>query len=65
MNDSVGCAAAVLFGLFDTCQRHRVDPFAYLRDVLTRIAATPFNQLGQFLPNAWRAAHLTPTPPRD
>jgi hypothetical protein len=30
----------------------------YLRDMLTRIAATPVSQLEQFLPDRWKAAHL-------
>ena len=33
--------------------RVRVDPFAYLRDVLTRFAPTPINDLDQFLPDRW------------
>ncbi|MGB9626778.1 MAG: transposase domain-containing protein [Phycisphaerae bacterium] len=41
-----------------SCKRHGVDPFAYLKDVLTRIAATPVSQLDQFLPDRWKAAHL-------
>ena len=54
-SDHGGNTAAVLFSLIATCQRHRVDPFAYLRDVLTRIAATPVSQLDPFLPDRWRA----------
>jgi transposase len=60
-SDTGGHTAAVLFSLIATCQRHRVEPFAYLRDVLTRIAATPVNQLEQFLPKHWQAAR-TRTP---
>jgi hypothetical protein len=60
-SDNGGHTAAVLFSLIATCQRHRVEPFAYLRDVLTRIAATPMSQLDQFLPDQWKAAR--PTPP--
>lgn len=40
-SDNGGNTGAVLFSLIATCQRHRVDPFAYLRDALTRFAATP------------------------
>ena len=54
-SDNGGNTAAVLFSLIATCQRHRVDPFAYPRDVLTRIAATPVSQLDPFLPDRWRA----------
>ncbi len=55
-SDHGGRTAAILFSLIATCQRHRVDPFAYLRDVLARIAATPISQLDQFLPDRRQAA---------
>ncbi len=57
-SDNGGTTAAVLFTLMATCQRHKVEPFAYLRDVLTRMAQTPLSQLDQFLPQRWK-----PTPP--
>jgi transposase len=57
-SDNGGRTAAVLFSLMATCQRHKVDPFAYLRDTLTRIADTPTSQLDQFLPDRWQAARL-------
>jgi hypothetical protein len=44
---------AVLFSLIATCQRHNVEPFAYLRDVLTRIAAHQHNRLAELLPGRW------------
>jgi hypothetical protein len=44
----------VLFSLIATCQRHNVEPFAYLRDVLTRIAAHPHNRLAELLPGRWQ-----------
>jgi transposase len=43
----------VLFSLIATCQRHTIDPFAYLRDLLTRIAAQPMNRLAELLPESW------------
>jgi hypothetical protein len=46
-SDNGGRTAAVLFSLIATCQRHNVEPFAYLRDVLTRIAAHPHNSLAE------------------
>ena len=54
-SDNGGHTAAILFSLIATCQRHKIDPFAYLRDVLTRIAAHPFKQLAGLLPNNWQA----------
>jgi transposase len=61
-SDNGGNTAAILFSLIATCQRHRVDPLAYLRDVLTRIAATPVTQLDQFLPDQWKASQAATTP---
>jgi transposase len=55
-SDNGGNTAAILFSLIATCDRHKIDPFAYLRDVLTRIAATPVSQLDQLLPDRWKAA---------
>lgn len=58
--DNGGHTAAILFSLIATCQRHKVEPFAYLRDVLTHIVATPTSQLDQFLPDQWKVARQTP-----
>ncbi len=49
-SDNGGHTAAVLFSPVATCQRHQVEPFAYLRDVLTRIAAHPVSRLAELLP---------------
>jgi len=53
-SDNGGRTAAVLFSLIATCQRHAVEPFAYLRDVLTRIAAHPHHRLSELLPDRWQ-----------
>jgi transposase len=37
-----------------SCQRHDVEPFAYLRDVLTRIADHLHNRLADLLPGKWK-----------
>jgi len=42
-----------------TCQRHKVDPFACLRDVLTHFAGTPISQIDRFLPDRWVATSTT------
>ena len=52
-SDKGGQTAAILFSLIATCQRHQVNPFTYLRDVLTRIAAHPMPRLAELLPNRW------------
>lgn len=53
-SDNGGATAATLFSLIATCQRHNVEPYAYLRDVLARIAATPLSRLDELLPGAWQ-----------
>ncbi|MCY2924497.1 MAG: IS66 family transposase [Planctomycetota bacterium] len=53
-SDTGGATAAVLFSLIATCERHDVNPFDYLRDVLTRIAAHPANRLAELLPGRWK-----------
>ena len=53
-SDRGGRTAAILFSFIATCQRHRVEPFAYLRDVLARIAAHPHNRLPDLMPIRWR-----------
>jgi transposase len=55
-SDNGGRTAAILFGLVASCQRHHVEPFAYLKDVLTRIAAHPHNRLADLLPDRWKPA---------
>ena len=53
-SDNGGATAAILFSLIASCQRHHVDPFAYLRDILTRIAAYPHHRLAELLPDRWK-----------
>lgn len=56
-SDKGGRTAAVLFSFTSTCQRHDIDSFAYLRDVLDRLAAgdLPRDQLANLLPDRWTA----------
>jgi len=51
-----GQTAAVLFSFTSTCQRLGVEPWAYLRDVLSRLPTTPTAQLVELLPDRWQAA---------
>ena len=55
-SDNGGKTAAVLFSFIATCERHQVNPFEYLRDVLERIAAHPQSRLAELLPDRWQAA---------
>ncbi len=60
-SDEGGKRAAILFSLVETCKAHRVDPFAYLRDVIARIATHPAKRIAELLVPEWAAAHATTT----
>jgi transposase len=42
--------AAIIYSLVATAKKHGVEPYAYLKDVIAKIADHPFNQLHQLLP---------------
>jgi hypothetical protein len=54
-SDRGGRTAAVLLSFIATCKRCGVEPFAWFRDVLTRIAMHPVNRLAELLPHNWKA----------
>jgi transposase len=49
-SDQSGRTAAVLMSFIARCKRNRVEPFAWFRDVLSRIAAHPVNRIAELLP---------------
>ena len=49
-----GRAAAIHYSLIASARRHGLDPFAYLRDLLTRIATHPHKDLDALLPDRWK-----------
>jgi hypothetical protein len=52
-SDTGGGRAAVVYSLVETCKLNNIDPFTYLRDVLTRIAEYPINRIAELLPWHW------------
>ena len=49
--------AAILFSVTSSCHRHGIDAFAYLRDLLDRLAHDPHpsaEALRAWLPDRWR-----------
>jgi hypothetical protein len=53
-----GSRAAVLMSLVASCKLNEVEPWAYLRDVFTKMAArTSSESLEDLLPDRWLAAH--------
>jgi transposase len=45
--------SAMLYSLIGICKLHGINPFIYLKDVLTRIAAYPVNKVSNLLPHHW------------
>lgn len=55
-SDSGGIRAAAMYTLIESAKMTGIDPEAYLRDVLARIADHPINRIGDLLPWNWKPA---------
>src|SRR5215469_5724887 len=55
-SDKGGRTAAVLSSLIASCKRLRIEPFAYLRDLFTRVSTHPHHRLDDLLPDKWLVA---------
>ncbi len=60
-----GQTAAVLFSFASTCQRLGVEPWAYLRDVLTQLPALGVRSVEDLLPDRWQSAQNAATAAED
>jgi transposase len=61
-SDNGARTAAVLFSVTSTCHRHKVDAFAYVRELLERLAHEPTpapEVLRDWLPDRWRPPPTT------
>jgi len=61
-SDQGGRTAAILFSFTSTCHRLGVEPWTYLKDVLTRLPTLPAERLAELLPDRWQAARAPATP---
>jgi hypothetical protein len=48
--------AAMIYSLVETAKAHNIDPFVYIKDLLTRLPAAKSNETAQFLIPAWKPA---------
>lgn len=53
-NEDAGNGLAVLYTLVASCEKHGVDPTAYLADVLVRIQHHPASRVEELLPHRWK-----------
>ena len=51
-----GERGAILYTILESCRRRRIDPIAYLRDVLTRLPKMTTGQIPDVTPEAWAKA---------
>jgi hypothetical protein len=52
-----GQRSAIIYSIVGSCQRHGLDPFAYLKDVLSRLPAmTNQDDLAALTPARWKPA---------
>jgi transposase len=57
-SDGGGARWATVCSLIETAKLNSIEPYAYLRDVLTRMVnGHPINRLDELLPWAWKAAN--------
>ena len=54
--DTAGDRSAILYTVIESCRRRGLDPYAYLKDVLTRLPAMTNRQLPEITPANWGKA---------
>ena len=54
-----GQRAAIIYTLIEACRQRGLDPYAYLREVLTRLPAATTSQIKDLTPAAWAKAQRT------
>ena len=53
-NDRGGKAAAIIYSLIETCKLNKINPYEYLRDILTRLPNTLNRDIRLLLPYLWQ-----------
>lgn len=48
-----GERSAIIYTVIESCRRHGLNPFAYLKDVLTRLPRMTMQQVPKILPAVW------------
>lgn len=59
-----GERSAIIYTVIESCRRRGIDPYTYLRDVLTRLPNMTNRQIPEVAPEAWAKARRTTAPAR-
>ena len=54
-NDRGGKAAAIIYSLIETCKLNNINPYEYLRDILTKLPNTLNRDIKSLLPYMWQS----------
>jgi transposase len=57
-----GERSAIIYTVIESCRRRGIDPYTYLRDVLTRLPHMTNRQIPEVTPEAWAKARRTIAP---
>jgi len=57
-----GERSAILYTIVECCRRRGLDPYAYLRDILTRLPSATNWQVKDLTPEAWAKTQTSPAP---
>lgn len=55
--------AATIMSIIETCKRLGINPFEYMKDVLTRFPSAKTSQIDEFLPDRWLALRQAQSQP--
>jgi transposase len=53
-----GERGAIIYTVIESCRRRGIDPYAYLKDVLTRLPKMTNHQIPEVTPATWAKARL-------
>ena len=53
-----GERGAIIYTVIESCRRRGIDPYAYLKDLFTRLPKMTNHQIPEIIPSAWAKAHL-------
>jgi transposase len=53
--EGAGWKSAVLYSILESCRRRGIEPYSYLKDVLTRLPSMKMSQVPSITPAAWAA----------